>query len=71
LDPESIKSPPAPSSGPVGDWLDAIARNRAPECSGRNGAWAVEMVMGVYSSALRGARVTFPLKERNHPLNPP
>ena len=63
-----MKSPPAHNPGPVGDWLDAIARDREPECSGRNGAWAVEMAMGVYRSALSSGRVGFPLKERKHPL---
>jgi hypothetical protein len=38
------------------------------ECSGRNGAWAVEMVMGVYQAALTGRRLTFPLAARRHPL---
>ena len=55
---------------PVGDWLDAIASGREPECSGRNGAWGVEMVMGIYQSALGGSRATFPLRERGHPLDP-
>ena len=68
LDPALIKSPPSHNLGPVGDWLDAIAKNREPECSGRNGAWAVEMVMGVYHAALGGKRVSFPLVSRKHPL---
>lgn len=63
-----IQSPPEHNLGPVGDWLDAIARNREPECSGRNGAWAVEMVMAVYHAALIKARVPFPLTSRPHPL---
>ena len=63
-----VNSPPAHNPGAVGDWLDAIARDREPECSGRNGAWAVEMVMGVYHAALSSGRVAFPLKERKHPL---
>ena len=68
FDSASVASPPAHNLGPVGDWLDAITREREPECSGRNGAWAVEMVMGVYRAALSGQRMTFPLKERQHPL---
>ena len=63
-----VKSPPPQNLGPVGDWLDAIPKNREPECSGRNGAWAVEMVMGVYQAALSGNRVRFPLIVRGHPL---
>jgi predicted dehydrogenase len=62
------KTPSAHNLGPVGDWLDAIAQNREPECSGRNGAWAVEMVMGIYQAALAGKRVSFPLASRGHPL---
>ncbi len=68
VDPALIKSPPAHNLGPVGDWLLAIAKAREPECSGHNGAWAVEMVMGVYHAALSGKRVQFPLSVRAHPL---
>lgn len=68
LDASLIKSPPEHNLGPVGDWLDAIKKDREPECSGRNGAWAVEMVMGVYRAALSQARVEFPLMGRAHPL---
>jgi predicted dehydrogenase len=68
LDPALVKSLPPPNPGPVGDWLEAIARDREPECSGHNGAFAVEMVMAVYQAALSGRRVSFPLVERGHPL---
>jgi len=68
LDAALVKSPPPHSLGPVGDWLEAIARNREPECSGRCGAWAVEMVMAVYRAALSGKRVSFPLAVRAHAL---
>jgi predicted dehydrogenase len=68
LDGSLVKSPPPQNLGPVGDWLDAIANGREPECSGRNGAWAVEMVMGVYHAALSGKRVSFPLSVRSHAL---
>jgi len=59
---------PEHNLGPVGDWLDAIAKDREPECSGKNGAWAVEMVLGVYHAALNRARVPLPLAVRTHPL---
>lgn len=62
------KTSPAHTGNPVTDWLTAIETDRPPECSGQNGLWAVEMVMAVYQSALTGARVDFPLKERRHPL---
>jgi predicted dehydrogenase len=68
LDPSVLKSPSAHNLDPVGDWLDAVSKNREPECSGRNGAWAVEMVMAVYQAALSGKRVSFPLAARAHPL---
>ena len=68
LDPALAKGPAPHNAGPVGDWLEAIAQNREPECSGRNGAWAVEMVMAVYQAALSGKRISFPLVERRHPL---
>ncbi len=71
LDPALLRSVPPANPGPVGDWLEAVAGNREPECSGRNGAWAVEMVMAVYQAALSGKRVAFPLAERKHPLGNP
>ena len=71
LDVALIKSPPEYNLGPVDDWLEAIAKDREPECGGRNGAWAVEMVMGVYQAALGKARVAFPLTMRTHPLKVP
>jgi predicted dehydrogenase len=71
LDAALAQSPPEHNLGPVGDWLDATAKDREPECSGRNGAWAVEMVLAVYHAALGKSRVTFPLAPRTHPLRPP
>jgi predicted dehydrogenase len=68
LDAALIKSPPEHNLGPVDDWLDGIAKKQEPECSGRNGAWAVEMVMAVYQSALSKSRMLFPLVSRTHPL---
>ena len=50
------------------DWLEAIRHGRDPECSGRNAAWAVEMVMAVYHAALGGSRIRFPLQRRDHAL---
>lgn len=52
----------------VDDWLDAIAKNRAPECSGHNAMKAIEMIMAVYQSALGTKRVPLPLAGRRHPL---
>lgn len=52
----------------VDDWLEAIRVGREPECSARNAAWAVEMVMAVYWSSLGRREVRFPLPDRAHPL---
>lgn len=71
LDPALAGAAPEHNQGPVDDWLEAVAKGREPECSGRNGAWAVEMVAGVYAAALTRARVTFPLVRRGHPLEEP
>jgi predicted dehydrogenase len=68
LDATLLQSPPEHNLDPAGDWLDAIAKDREPECSGRNGAWAMEMVCAVYQSALKKAEVHFPLSNRTHPL---
>lgn len=68
LDESLISSPPDHNLAPVADWLDAIANDREPECSGRNAAWAIEMVMAVYQAALGKSRVTSPLMNREHPL---
>lgn len=66
--PELVRDAAEHNAAPVDDWLDAIATKREPECSGRNGAWAVEMVAAVYAAALGGRREEFPLRQRNHPL---
>lgn len=52
----------------VEDWLEAIAKNREPVCSGHHAMKSLEMIMAVYHAALSGARVAFPLKDRAHPL---
>lgn len=52
----------------VSNWLEAIAKDREPECSGTCGLKFVEMVHGVYAAALSGETVQLPLKDRRHPL---
>ena len=52
----------------VDDWLDAIAGDRQPICSGENAMRSIEMVMAVYQAALSRGRVTFPLADRRHPF---
>lgn len=52
----------------VDDLIAAIRDDREPACSGRNAAWALEMVMGIHRAALSASRITFPLKDRSHPF---
>jgi len=52
----------------VDDWLAAIEKNRQPVCSGMAATKALEMVMAVYHAALADRTVTFPLRDRDHPL---
>jgi len=70
LDLAGIPAPPTPQFNAVSDWLQSIAADREPACSGAHGAAAVEMVMAVYTAALSGGRVEFPLPDRRHPLQP-
>ena len=39
-----------------------------PAVNEMDGRWTTEMISSVYQSQLTGARVTFPLKDRRHPL---
>lgn len=50
------------------DLLEAIEQNREPKMSGREARWTIEMAMALYESQRTGARVLFPLKNRENPL---
>ena len=52
----------------VADLLRAIEEDREPAVNAIDGRWTTEMISAVYESQLTGARVTFPLKDRRHPL---
>ncbi len=52
----------------VDDWLDSIRSDREPVCNATNAMKAIEMAMGVYQGALQGTRVSFPLRDRQHPF---
>jgi predicted dehydrogenase len=52
----------------VNDWLAAIKEDREPVCSGHNGMKSLEMAHAVFAAGLSRERVSFPLKERKHPL---
>ena len=50
------------------DLIEAVDGNREPVCSADDGRWTIEMVTGVYQSAIFGKRVQFPLQDRRNPL---
>ncbi|RPI27702.1 MAG: gfo/Idh/MocA family oxidoreductase [Acidobacteria bacterium] len=52
----------------VDDLLLAMKENREPKVNLRDGLLSLEMLQAVYESHIREARVTFPLKNRAHPL---
>ena len=52
----------------VHDLLEAIEQDREPVSSARDGHWSTEMIVSVYESQKREARVDLPLKDRRHPL---
>lgn len=54
----------------VADLIRAVEEDREPLVSARDGRWALEMILGIYTSHLSGCRVAFPLKDRKHPLAP-
>ena len=73
--PEGAGAPPEGASGMhlgnqilAADLLAAVEENRRPMSSGQDARAALEMIMAVYESHMRGNRVTLPLSERSHPL---
>jgi predicted dehydrogenase len=50
------------------DLLAAIEQDRPPRSSGHDGRAALEMILAVYESHIRGQRVALPLEGREHPL---
>ncbi len=68
LDEERVDTREKANAIMVADLLDAIEQNREPACGALDGRWTIEMVLGVYQSQRTGARVSFPLKDRRHPL---
>jgi len=50
------------------DFIQAIESGRPPACSGYDGRFALEMMLGAYASALINSPVELPLVERRHPL---
>ena len=52
----------------VSDLIEAITEDRQPECSVYEGRTTIEMICGVFASALQNKPVKIPLESRNHPL---
>jgi len=50
------------------DLIAAIEEDRQPVSSGEHGRMALEMILGVYASAMSGGRISLPLADREHPL---
>jgi predicted dehydrogenase len=73
--PEGVAAPPAGASAMhpanqilAADLLAALEEDRQPLSSGHDARAALEMIMAVYESHIRGQRVALPLAERGHPL---
>lgn len=52
----------------VDEYVKALDENRDHECSGEEGRHVMEILMGVFESAVYGTRVELPQKNREHPL---
>ena len=50
------------------DLIEAIEQNRKPLSSASDAVAALEMIVGAYQAQLTGARVSFPMENRQHPL---
>ncbi|NLC57487.1 MAG: Gfo/Idh/MocA family oxidoreductase [Armatimonadetes bacterium] len=50
------------------DLIAAVEGQREPLASGADAVAALEMIVGVYTAHLAGARVALPLAQRSHPL---
>ncbi len=67
---DDLEGPEAAIRLVVADWLESISQDGEPECSAGNATKALEMVHGVFQSAMSGKKCFFPLANRHHPLNP-
>ncbi len=52
----------------VDEYVKALDENREHECSGEEGRHVMEILMGVFESAVYGTRVKLPQQNREHPL---
>ena len=52
----------------VDEYVNALDEDREHECSGEEGRHVLEILMGIFESAVYGKRVDLPQKNREHPL---
>ncbi len=52
----------------VDEYVNALDEDREHECSGEEGRHVMEILMGIFESAVYGTRVELPQKNREHPL---
>ena len=52
----------------VEEYVRALDENRDHECSGGEGRHVLEIMMGIFESAVHGKRVELPQSRRDHPL---
>jgi len=67
---DDLEGPEAALRLVVADWLEGISNDNQPQCSAENATKSLEMVHGVFQSAISGKRSFFPLANRHHPLAP-
>ena len=52
----------------VDEYVNALDENREHECNGKEGRHVLEILMGIFESAIYGKRVELPQENREHPL---
>ena len=52
----------------VDEYVNALDEDREHQCSGEEGRHVMEILMGIFESAIYGKRVELPQKNREHPL---
>ena len=68
--PVEVRSASLAAGNPLAirDLIDAVENDREPLSGARDAVAALEMILGAYESQITGARVSFPMKNRKHPL---
>jgi len=52
----------------VDEYVNALDQDREHECNGEEGRHVLEILMGIFESAIYGSRVELPQENREHPL---